>query len=79
MPRQNKKQMKRHAAQAVSHLMDAANNLYVLKEIFLPHHPQYAEFFEFTIGGIGIMIGQLAKVFTLAWGYFPEDLDKWKH
>ena len=75
----SKKEMKRNAAKAVGHLMDAANCIFVLREIFIPAHPEFAEFFDCTITGIGIMIAQLVKVFTLAWGYFPEDLKRWMH
>lgn len=74
-----KKVMKRKSAQAVNHLKNAASDLFELREIFLPHHPEFTEFFDFAITTIGVLIGQLVKVFTLAWGHFPNDLTKWLH
>lgn len=74
-----KKVMKRKSAQAINHLVNAANDLRELQEIFIPHHPKFAEFFSFAITSIIVLITQLRKVFTLAWGHFPDDISKWMH
>jgi len=75
----SKKEMKRKAAMSLKHLLQSASCVFELREIFIPHHPQFAEFFDYVITTMGILAEQLKKVFTIAWGHFPDDLDTWLH
>jgi hypothetical protein len=75
----SKKVMKRKAAQSITHLVDSANAITELREIFIEAHPEYAEFFDFTVTGICVMIDELKKVYAKAWGYFPNDVTSWLH
>jgi len=75
----SKKEMKRKAAQSVSHLIKCGYAIYDLREIFIPSHPQFAEFFDYVIETLVLLCNQLKKVYTLAWGHFPDDLDTWIH
>jgi hypothetical protein len=75
----NKKLMKRKAAQSVNHLVNAANCIVELREIFIADHPKYAEFFDFAVTSICVLIDELKNVYARAWGHFPDDLSTWMH
>lgn len=77
MGQAKKKIMRRKAAQAYQHLMRAIECLLFLQDIFIEHHPDYAELFNVICTGINVFMEQLEKTFTRAWGYFPDDLNKW--
>jgi len=71
--------MKRKAAQSVDHLFKSGVAIFELRERFDEDHPDYAEFFDYSITAISLLCDQLRGVYAKAWGYFPDDLSTWMH
>lgn len=77
MTQAKKKIMRRKAAQCIGHLMKAIECIIEIREFFLPFHADYSEMFELTCSGIMFIMEEFKSVCIKAWGYFPDDLNKW--
>lgn len=73
----NKKQMKRVTAQCVQHSQRIVEKLLALKDEFIEPHPDWIPFFDGIINSQLMQIDFIVNLATIAWGYFPDDLDKW--
>jgi len=77
MSAQKKKMMRRKLAQAYQHQMRTVELLVELGEIFGEFHMDYYEQF-LAISQMSMTVMKFIKSIGIhAWGYFPEDINKW--
>lgn len=77
MPKKKRDQLKRTAAQAYRHLINAQNMLGDLWNQFKTVEPEYGKFLLLTGQSIEITKQGIRDFCIKAWGKFPDDVSTW--
>jgi hypothetical protein len=72
-----KKYMRRKVAQAIGHQMKSLECMLEVGAFFFEFHPEWKPFFDAICNNCMMTIGFIKDLAIKAWGYFPDELDKW--
>jgi hypothetical protein len=72
-----KKLMRRKVAQAIGHQMKSIECMLIVSDFFAEPHPEWIPFFTAICNNCIMTIQFIKSLAIKAWGYFPDDLDKW--
>jgi len=78
MPKTKRDYLKRTTAQAYHNIERAIANIQKLHEVFLPHHPDYAQYLELIAHNLVITQGFILDFWKKAWGKLPKSLDSYR-
>lgn len=77
MGQAKKKILHRKAAQVYKHLMSAIEGLIELRDYFGEFHSDWAAMFQVVLDSLMMLMQTLERLYTIAWGYFPDDINTW--
>lgn len=72
-----KKYMRRKMAQAIGHQMKCAECVMEVHDYFVEFHPEWGLYFKAIGNCCFITIDFIKSLCIQAWGYFPDDMNKW--